>query len=143
MFPWTGLAVAGLLGFQPTATKPRAARRSARVPRARFGITFFLFSASLTKFHHYILPAVPPLAMLTGIAVERAFPEAAPRGRTLATYFGAIGFSALLLVYGVLRLMPGSVLGDVPPPAASLALGVGCLVAAALAFAFAARLWPV
>ncbi|WP_437734280.1 ArnT family glycosyltransferase [Sorangium sp. So ce1335] len=31
---------------------------------------FALFSLMLTKFHHYILPAVPPAAMLTGILLD-------------------------------------------------------------------------
>ena len=32
--------------------------------------TFTLFSLSVTKFHHYILPAVPPLAILVAIWLD-------------------------------------------------------------------------
>jgi 4-amino-4-deoxy-L-arabinose transferase-like glycosyltransferase len=144
LFPWTGLAVAGLLGFQREGDEAKSRRAEGLGFFALwFGFAFFLFSASLTKFHHYILPAVPPIAMLTGIALDRAFPAVSPRGRTLAAYLGLMALSALLLVYGVLRLTPGSVLGDVPPPGAALALGAVCLVGALLAFAFAVRRWPV
>ncbi len=34
-----------------------------------FTVTFATFSLIVTKFHHYILPALPPLALLTGLAL--------------------------------------------------------------------------
>ena len=37
---------------------------------------FVLFSAMITKFHHYIFPTVPPAAMLVAIGLARAFPVA-------------------------------------------------------------------
>ena len=144
LFPWTGVAAAGLLAFQREGDEARSSRGEALGFLAVwFGIAFFLFSASLTKFHHYILPAVPPIAMLSGLALDRALPDVTPRGRTLAAYLSAIGVAALLLLYGVLRLAPGSLLGSVPPHPASIALGAACLVGAFAAFGFAARLWPV
>jgi 4-amino-4-deoxy-L-arabinose transferase-like glycosyltransferase len=143
LFPWTGLAAAGLLTFQREGDEAKSARAEALGFLALwFGFAFFLFSASLTKFHHYILPAVPPIAMLCGITIDRAFPGLVPRGRKLAAYVGVIGLSALLLLYGVFRLMPGSLLGSVPPPPASVPLAIACLVVGLLAFVFAARLWP-
>ena len=36
---------------------------------------FALFNAMITKFHHYIFPAVPPLSLLVGIVLERALGE--------------------------------------------------------------------
>ncbi|HSN99900.1 MAG TPA: hypothetical protein VLS89_16500, partial [Candidatus Nanopelagicales bacterium] len=37
-----------------------------------FLFAFALFSLMLTKFHHYILPAIPPAAMLTGVLLDDA-----------------------------------------------------------------------
>ena len=36
-----------------------------------FAAAFTLFSAMITKFHHYIFPAVPPAAMLIGLVLDR------------------------------------------------------------------------
>jgi len=41
---------------------------------------FTLVSAMRTKFHHYVLPAVPPLAMLLGIWLDERIAESA-KGR--------------------------------------------------------------
>jgi 4-amino-4-deoxy-L-arabinose transferase-like glycosyltransferase len=70
MFPWTGLVPAGLVAWLK--------RREADDPKADasvflsmwFLFAFALFSLMLTKFHHYILPALPPAAMLTGILLD-------------------------------------------------------------------------
>src|SRR6185503_18879846 len=43
-----------------------------------FVLSFALFSMMITKFHHYVFPAVPPLAMLIAIALDRVTPEAPP-----------------------------------------------------------------
>ncbi len=40
-----------------------------------FTAAFVLFSAMITKFHHYIFPAVPPAAMLVAIGLARAYPS--------------------------------------------------------------------
>lgn len=72
LFPWTGLAVAGLIGAfsnRDEAENRQAELRSFLV--LWFLIAFCLFSVSLTKFHHYALPAVPPVALLTGLALDR------------------------------------------------------------------------
>ncbi len=70
MFPWSGLVtVAGALSF----TKLR--ERSVRAQLAAFAIVWFLVEFSTvslvnTKFHHYILPALPALAILTGLFLD-------------------------------------------------------------------------
>ncbi|MGK4008141.1 glycosyltransferase family 39 protein [Sorangium sp. So ce1036] len=79
MFPWTGLVPASLLWWlrrreggatgEPGSVEAR--RSDASVFLAMwFLFGFALFSLMLTKFHHYILPAVPPAAMLTGILLD-------------------------------------------------------------------------
>jgi 4-amino-4-deoxy-L-arabinose transferase-like glycosyltransferase len=69
LFPWTGLAVAGLLGaVGSTRSSPVYA-----LLVSWFALSFALFSAALTKYHHYILPAVVPAALLAGIVLDRCF----------------------------------------------------------------------
>ncbi len=71
LFPWTGLVPLGLL---------YGLRRGDSSGKGRGDVTVFLLSWFLlafalvtfmgTKFHHYIFPAVPPLAMLLGITLD-------------------------------------------------------------------------
>lgn len=123
IFPWTGLGVAGLLWWW---REPREGRRTdgATFFALWFVSAFAMFSVTLTKFHHYILPAVPPIAMLTGLFLDRALEaDRLPRGRQLARYAAGLSVGALLSTYAVLRTRPGSPLGTtygdshVPPAA--------------------------
>ena len=143
LFPWTGLGVAGLLTTQREGDE-------AKSPRAEgmgflllwFAMAFSLFTISLTKFHHYILPAVPPVALLTGIVLDRVLPARAPSGRDLAFYLALMSGSALLFLGGALELFPASFVGRVPGPAASpLAAGV-CTAGAVGLLVLAMRRWP-
>ncbi|AUX27946.1 MULTISPECIES: glycosyltransferase family 39 protein [Sorangium] len=132
MFPWTGLVPASLVwwlrrreGGAPDEPGSAEVRRSdASVFLAMwFLFGFALFSLMLTKFHHYILPAVPPAAMLTGILLDDmlrlearagalgsgAASAPAPPSRALATVayeramLGAVAIGAALLVFLVGR----------------------------------------
>lgn len=64
-----------------------------------FLLSFFLFTLSSTRFHHYILPGVPPLALLTGLYLLRLRdePEAERGHGRLAAALG-LGMLALLTV---------------------------------------------
>jgi len=70
MWPWIALVPAALLGILYTA------RRDTQEGRVRllFGIWaiagFATFCASETKFHHYVLPVVPALAVLVGFWLD-------------------------------------------------------------------------
>jgi 4-amino-4-deoxy-L-arabinose transferase-like glycosyltransferase len=143
LFPWTGLCAAGLAFSQRAGDEAQNRRAEALgFLLLWFIVAFSLFTISLTKFHHYILPAVPPIALLTGIVLDRALPEIAPRGAGLVAYLTLMAGSALLFLGGVLELGAASIVGRVPPPAASpLAAGV-CLAGAVVLFALAARRWP-
>ena len=90
-FPWIGLLPLALGGWllpgSRRAAHARAQQRS-DAPRSLlalwFAAAFTLFSAMITKFHHYIFPAVPPLAMLIGRAARshaRASAHRATRAR--------------------------------------------------------------
>jgi 4-amino-4-deoxy-L-arabinose transferase-like glycosyltransferase len=144
-FPWTGLAAAGLVAWQREGDEGKSLRAEALAFFALwFTIAFALFSASLTKFHHYALPCVPPIAMLTGIWLDRVLPNEVWGGRRLFEYCLWLGGAGLALLYGALRLLPGSLFGDVPSPASSPWLAALCLAAglalfAAAVFRFRAR----
>ncbi|MCU0690186.1 MAG: glycosyltransferase family 39 protein [Polyangiaceae bacterium] len=117
LFPWTGLVPAGLLWW---LRRREDAAGSGRGDVSVFLIMWFvfafaLFTAMLTKFHHYILPAVPPAAMLTGIVLDRMIGE-----RRLAKpgafwkYLAMLGTGTLLALYGFFRLFPGMLSGFKP-----------------------------
>ncbi|MCA9528781.1 MAG: glycosyltransferase family 39 protein [Myxococcales bacterium] len=111
-FPWVALLPAAGLGLWwwwsvrstraassagPPEPEPEdAAQRTLRFAAVWFIGTFTLFSAMMTKFHHYIFPAVPPLAIAAGLVLDRLW--GAP-GRHRATALA--GGGALLAVLGV------------------------------------------
>lgn len=70
MFPWSGIAtLAAALGFT------RLRDKSPRAQLIGFAIVWFLVEFSTvslvnTKFHHYILPALPSLAVLAGLFLD-------------------------------------------------------------------------
>jgi 4-amino-4-deoxy-L-arabinose transferase-like glycosyltransferase len=68
LFPWSGLAAVGAL-----ASFLRG--KDARQALARFCLVWVLvdvvvISVVNTKFHHYVLPALPPLAILTALFID-------------------------------------------------------------------------
>ena len=142
LFPWTGLGAAGLLAFQREGDEGKSPRAELLGFLALwFAVAFAMFSVSLTKFHHYALPCVPPIAMLAGIWLDRALPEDLPRGRRLGEYALLLGFAGLSLLYGALRLLPGSFLGtlDAKP---SPGVAVPCFIAGLAAFGVALWRFP-
>ncbi len=69
-FPWTGLVPAGLLYWLRLREEGKRQSDAKVFLVMWFLFAFALFSLMMTKFHHYILPAVPPTAMLTGILLD-------------------------------------------------------------------------
>jgi 4-amino-4-deoxy-L-arabinose transferase-like glycosyltransferase len=132
MFPWTGLVPAALVHW---LKRPEGGdrRSDASIFLAMwFLFAFALFTLMLTKFHHYILPALPPAAMLTGVlldemmrgsgAAERhAAPEASGAARFgwMALYGAGIGGAALVMLQGFAQLCAPLRHGVVPAPARS------------------------
>jgi hypothetical protein len=123
LFPWTGLAPLGLSGGcgGATATEGANARGHVGLLFMWFLFAFALFSFMGTKFHHYIFPAVPPVAMLIGIVLDdmlgarspapgRAAPTAGPlRRRALLDAGGRADAAGLVLRdEGGARTAPGS-----------------------------------
>lgn len=114
---------------------------------------FVLFSAMITKFHHYIFPVVPPAAILIGLVVDHMLGRTAERlplrERVLGTLAAALAPVALVLgVAGLFGDVRGAIDFDAVPTAAArqtwviehpwspglcvplIALGVGLFVAA-------------
>jgi 4-amino-4-deoxy-L-arabinose transferase-like glycosyltransferase len=126
LFPWTGLAPAALVWWARRRDDAAQGEGDVSVFLAMwFVFAFGLFTAVLTKFHHYIFPAVPPIAMLTGILVDRLLgPGSLHRdgqtpvgGRALPNailYFAGMGAGCMALVYGFTLMFSGSINGFVP-----------------------------
>jgi 4-amino-4-deoxy-L-arabinose transferase-like glycosyltransferase len=126
LFPWTGLAPAALVWWARRRDDAADGEGDVSVFLAMwFVFAFALFTAVLTKFHHYIFPAVPPIAMLTGILVDRLLGpgslhrdgQTAALGRRLPNavlYYAGMGAASLTVLYGLTLMFAGSVNGFVP-----------------------------
>jgi 4-amino-4-deoxy-L-arabinose transferase-like glycosyltransferase len=114
LFPWTGLAPLGLLWWlRRGSSKSDADRGDVSVLLCLwFVLGFALFSFMGTKFHHYIFPAVPPVAMLIGIMLDEMYDRAEPGKRgSLAAYLGGLAGGLTLMVLGIARTQSGSFFG--------------------------------
>jgi len=100
LFPWTGLVPLGLLYGLRRGDSAGKGRGDVTV----FLVSWFLFAFALvtfmgTKFHHYIFPAVPPLAMLLGIALDEMLQRKTddPNPRHVQLMIGAAALAGALL----------------------------------------------
>jgi 4-amino-4-deoxy-L-arabinose transferase-like glycosyltransferase len=141
LFPWTGLSAAGLVWWlrrKNDQSDPWGDTGAFLV--LWFVSGFGMFTITLTKFHHYIFPIVPPIAMFVGLILDRALGDTKlPEGRRLGSYLGGITASVALAVYGALRLFPGAISGrtmEHHPPGAAPAIGW-----AAIALSIAVFYW--
>mgnify|MGYP000952189215 CR=1 FL=1 len=157
LFPWVGLAPLGLLwGFRKSDSavarffqKTTALGRPYRVPadpnapeksaaEAAVGdasvllVMWFLFAFALftymgTKFHHYIFPAVPPVAMLIGIVLDDMFGERRLAKTGMFPYYAAgLALATAVATWGASRLWSGSLFGtDKVDPNMTIAIVVG------------------
>jgi 4-amino-4-deoxy-L-arabinose transferase-like glycosyltransferase len=110
LFPWVGFGAAGLLWWLRYGKESDDAQSEVMSFFALwFTVAFAMFAITLTKFHHYALPTVPPIAAVTGVMLDRAMgPGESWRPQRALAYFAGLSASALLLVYGASRLFPGS-----------------------------------
>jgi hypothetical protein len=99
MFPWTGLVPAALVGWKLYIPENATEKQKdiARLALLWFLVTFTLFSLMVTKFHHYIFPAVPSCALLTGLVLHRMFGDRklAANGQGIGT--GLLTFTGIAL----------------------------------------------
>jgi hypothetical protein len=121
LFPWTGLAPLGLLWWMrkpDTASRDRTtlARNGASVMLVMwFVFAFALFSFMGTKFHHYIFPAVPPIAMLVGIVLDDMLGKTDTSSPRFALFGVAMGAALAASVVLLTWSFGGSVWGDKGP----------------------------
>ena len=103
IFPWVALvpgALAIVSRLKPRTVKP--AEQLAWLAALWVGFTFLLLGASATKFHHYVFPILPGLAILIALFIDRLWEE-------------GIGAHAGSLVAGlVLFILVGKDLANTP-----------------------------
>jgi 4-amino-4-deoxy-L-arabinose transferase-like glycosyltransferase len=92
IFPWVALVP----GAIAEATRARLNEESTQARLTVWaviwaGFTFALFSASATKFHHYVLPVLPAIAVLIGLFIARLAEEGL-RSQVLALGLGLVIF---------------------------------------------------
>jgi 4-amino-4-deoxy-L-arabinose transferase-like glycosyltransferase len=150
LFPWTGLAPLGLTYWLRRGDSAGHGKQDASVLLVMwFVFAFALFTFMGTKFHHYIFPAVPPVAMLVGVVLDDMLgSRPVASGSRIVAYLGVTLAGAGVSVYGVSRFFPGSIWGPKDPsvtiaslhaPAlwtaiALTAVGAACLVVGPLFF---------
>src|SRR5258707_7752423 len=102
LFPWSGFAALGLVWWK-SQRDPDSRETAAVFFVTWFVLAFGLFAAMPTKFHHYIFPAVPPTAVLTGVALDRLLGHGGI-ARRLAPYLAVVGSGAWMMLYGCAHL---------------------------------------
>ncbi len=104
--PWSGLAVASLRSLRGSRWRERFAGGEAPLFLLLWaGFALVFFSISQSKLIPYVLPAVPPLAVLAALHLDRLLDGGAERS-WLDT--GAIAFAVLAMAaYGALFLVAG------------------------------------
>ncbi|MBX3192608.1 MAG: glycosyltransferase family 39 protein [Labilithrix sp.] len=147
LFPWTGLAPLGLLwGFRrsDSALSKSGGKSETAVGDASvmlvmwFVFAFALFTFMGTKFHHYIFPAVPPVAMLLGVVLDDILGderEPVVKRERVPIYVIGLGLASALGVWGASLAWPGSLFGTAVKEAGQGQLGkaAGIGVAAVVA----------
>jgi 4-amino-4-deoxy-L-arabinose transferase-like glycosyltransferase len=104
-FPWVALLPAALLGG--LFIQSRSGRDGQRDAVLLLGVwilsSFTLFSAMMTKYHHYILPAIVPAGMLIGLALDRAWGPKRPPATLAAALAGVCAVLGFTLLTGDVR----------------------------------------
>lgn len=115
LFPWTGLAAVGLVWWLTEGDEAKGRRAELGALLALWVVlAFSMFTVSLTKFHHYALPMVPPLCLLLGILLDRMLRRSNVPGAFESALFSLAGLSAagLVLLVGRDLYQDGAVDGN-------------------------------
>ena len=99
-FPWVALApLAGLVVMRELRRDRKSERAQAVLFVSMWLLsTFVLFSAMVTKYHHYILPVLVPMGILIGVALAQCWGPIRTRATWLAAASGlffTLGFAWL------------------------------------------------
>ena len=119
LLPWTGMALTALGKALEKGEFQRSEREDVLFLLLWFGVILAFFSFSRSKLVPYILPVLPPLALLTGWWLEG--PPAPGRRRGL---LWGVGFSSLLMLPLALALGIYPFLQSEYDPSRLLALGL-------------------
>ena len=119
LLPWTGMALTALGKALEKGELQRSEREDVLFLLLWFGVILAFFSFSRSKLVPYILPVLPPLALLTGWWLEG--PPAPGRRRGL---LWGVGFSSLLMLPLALALGIYPFLQSEYDPSQLLALGL-------------------
>ncbi len=99
-FPWIAFAPLVLLGIARGRRRLTADQWQTTLFMAMWFLSSFaLFSAMMTKYHHYILPAIVPAGVLVALALAELWGPSQPRATWLASMSAAcfvVGFAWLL-----------------------------------------------
>ena len=98
-FPWSGVALAGAFAIGKDDRSRRAGARAILFGAAI--VAFALVSIMRTKFHHYVLVALPPIAALAGLWLDEAIAARAARPRASAASVGLVVAALALVVVGL------------------------------------------
>jgi 4-amino-4-deoxy-L-arabinose transferase-like glycosyltransferase len=145
LFPWTALAPLGLTWWLRRGSTAKEGERADTciLFALWFVFAFALFSFMGTKFHHYIFPAVPAVAMLIGVVLDDMIGgRPIAKLRALPGYLLGLTVGVGTMVAGLTRLQPGSFFGSKvngEPQNPSMALGIGLFVLGALIAAVVVR----
>jgi 4-amino-4-deoxy-L-arabinose transferase-like glycosyltransferase len=149
-FPWTGLAPLGLLWWLRRGASQTSNEKSdtAILLCFWFVFAFALFSFMGTKFHHYIFPAIPPVAMLIGVVLDDMLGgRRIARAGGLVPYLAGVAGGVTLMVFGVARTQAGSFFGtklggrlaDPSPATGAVILALGAVLAVGSILVFRCR----
>ena len=130
LLPWTLFAIAPAAGALIDAVKRRLALSSEERRLWVWAVApALLFMASVGQQPRYVLPVLPPLAILLATAIDRRVGQSS---RSLAWPTGATGVLVLLLAAMVLRLRPALITVEswAPWVAAAAMAGVALALAA-------------
>jgi 4-amino-4-deoxy-L-arabinose transferase-like glycosyltransferase len=146
LFPWNGVCAAGLVWWFRRERDEADRTHQAALLFFLWAIAAFgMFTVTLTKFHHYILPMVPPIAALSGLLLGEALGPSTqpPRFWRATAYYTSMGVGVALVTLGVALCLPGTRLGKNAPAlsepkpvlgAALMLLGVVAMVVSVLRF---------
>jgi 4-amino-4-deoxy-L-arabinose transferase-like glycosyltransferase len=142
LLPWTAFAPLWLPGILRSIRHRMAPPRPTLWLIAWAVFPLLLFSVSVGKQPRYVLPILPPVALLLAAALDARLPTSrrTPRGRLLAACGIAAGL-VVIVVGVVLLLLPGEALGLDPLPLRLAGIATSALGAAAIAAAMWRQQW--
>ena len=114
-FPWTGLVPIALVQWLRRSEETDRRADASVFLAMWFLFAFALFTLMLTKFHHYIMPALPPAAMLTGVLLDEMVSRSGALAKDVPMHerferimYGAAGLAGAFVVVFVGRDLAGA-----------------------------------